>query len=415
MKLISPSHPLIFKVPTDHYRALPIPGIHAKVGDCFVKVTDLPQELENFMNVNPRVPSRSKKGVLSGPVIKGIQDTLSDDPENMAIKNQGVYLLVDSANFKKETGGNGFLTITMSNSDLHGVVNGGHTFAAIQDAIENSDEDEKVNLDRAFVRLHVLQNIEKDKVPEIAEGLNRSKQVDDPSLENLRGHFEKIKRVMKDKQGSDQIAYNMGASGSVYISEVLVFLEMFNCDRFDAKKHPHNLFSRTKTALQFFELDMEKKPSPVNPVLPHLPEILELADKICLLTPQKAKEGIGFQFGRLGKGKNRAGSRVHKDTLLPFLGKKTSYKVPRGWLYPMLSAFRANVNWNIKEGLFTWYKPLDDLLDEVMPDLLEVCVAEHRDNNLKPDMVGKRESSYRQCYDKILLNLLRSGHIRSVS
>jgi len=400
-----------FKVPTDNYRALPIPGLHAKVGDCFVKVSDLPRDLEKFMSVNPRVPSRSKKGVLSGPVIKGIQDTLSDDPENMAIKNQGIYLLVSDADFKKEPGGGGYLTFTMSDPDLHGVVNGGHTFAAIQDALENADEDEKNTLDRAYVRLHVLQNIEKDKVPEIAEGLNRSKQVDDPSLENLRGHFEKIKHVMKDKPGEDQIAYHMGDSGGVYITEVLVFLEMFNCERFDGKKHPNNLFSRTKSALQFFEIDMDKEQSPAELLLPHLPEILTLSDKICLNTPPKAK-AIGFEFGRMGKGKNRAGSKTHRKTMLPFVGKAMTYKVPRGWLYPMLSAIRANVKWNLEEGHFSWYKPLDALLKEVLPDLLEVCVAEHRDNNLKPDMVGKRESSYRQCYDKVLLHLLRSGQIR---
>lgn len=401
-----------FKVPTDEYRTLPIPGIHAKVGDCFIKVTDLPKELENFMKVNPRVPSRTKVGVLSGPVIKGIQDTLTDYPEDMALKNQGIYLLVDTAEFKRETGGEGFLTVKLTSPDLHGILNGGHTFAAIQDEVDNADDDEKLNLERAYVRLHILQNIDMEKVPEIAEGLNRSKQVDDPSLENLRGHFEKIKAILEGKQGSDQIAYHMGDSGSVYITDVLVYLEMFNCERFDARKHPHYFFSRTKSAMQFFEGDIDKNPSPVDLILPRLSEILTLGDKICLKMPKAAKQ-IGFEFGRMGKGKNRAGSKTHKDTFLPFIGEKMSYRVPKGWLFPMLSAFRANVNWSLKDGKFDWYMPLDALLDKIIVDLAEVCVTEHRDNNLKPDMVGKRESSYRQCYDKALLHLLRSGFIKA--
>jgi len=405
--------PLTFRLRTEEYRSLPIPGLHAKLGDCFVKVAEFPEELQHFMRVNPRVPSRSNKGVLSGPVIKGIQDTLSDDPEDMAIKNQGIYLLVDSAEFKKETGGAGVLTVTLTDPDLHGIVNGGHTFAAIRDAIENAEEEELENLDRAYVRLHVLRDIEKDKVPEIAEGLNRSKQVDDPSLENLRGHFEKIRRVMEGQPGAKQIAYHMGGDGSVYITEVLVFLEMFNCERYDARTHPHNMFSRTKTALGFFELDLAKDPSPVDMILPHLPEILTLTDKICLKTPPVARKNVGFEFGRMGTGKHRAGSKTNKDTLLPFLNQTTKYKVPRGWLYPMLSAFRANVKWDLQRKRFEWYKPLDDLLDEVIADLIDVCVAEHRDSNLKPDLVGKRESSYRQCYDKLLLHLLRSGCIRT--
>ena len=51
------------------------------------------------MKVNPRVPNRTQNNVLSGPVVKGITETLTENPEDMAIKNQGIYLLVDDAEF----------------------------------------------------------------------------------------------------------------------------------------------------------------------------------------------------------------------------------------------------------------------------------------------------------------------------
>src|SRR6185295_15071442 len=67
-----PSLPFVFTVPTHEYRSLPIPGLDGtKVGDCFVSVTSLPEELDSFMEVNPRVPNWTQKGVLSGPVVKG--------------------------------------------------------------------------------------------------------------------------------------------------------------------------------------------------------------------------------------------------------------------------------------------------------------------------------------------------------
>ena len=54
------------------------------------------------MEVNPRVPSTTKNGVRSGPVIKGILDTLRDYPDDMALKNQGVFLLLaDDVSFEK--------------------------------------------------------------------------------------------------------------------------------------------------------------------------------------------------------------------------------------------------------------------------------------------------------------------------
>jgi len=78
------------------------------------------------------------------------------------------------------------------------------------------------------VRLHVLQGIDEARVPEIAEGLNRSKQVDDPSLDNLRGVFDNITDVMRGKPGEKAIAYHHGADGEVYITDVVVYLQLFN-------------------------------------------------------------------------------------------------------------------------------------------------------------------------------------------
>jgi hypothetical protein len=403
------SAPFTFKIPTHEYRSLPIPGLDGtKVGDCFVSVTGLPEELGNFMKVNPRVPNRTQKGVLSGPVIRGITETLVENPEDMAIKNQGIYLLVADATFTRVSGGNGELSVTLADPNRHGIVNGGHTYAAIRDAVENAEELELKSLSRAFVRLHILQGIDDSKVAEIAEGLNRSKQVDDPSLANLQGHFNRIREVMAGKPGEHSIAYHQGSDGELYIAEVLVLLEMFNRDRFDRKKHPHYLYSRTKSALEFYQKDLDARPSPLELLVPKLPEILVLSDLIRRETPSAAKR-IGFEFGRMKAGKLRAGAKSHKNIILPFLNSTMSYHVPNGWLYPMLAAFRANVIWDLQRGKFEWKLPLEKLVPKVIDDLVSVCVTEHRDNNLQPDKVGKRESTYVQCYDKVQLYLLESG------
>ena len=292
----------------------------------------LPEELDRFMEVNPRVPNRTQKGVLSGPVIKGITETLIDDPEDMSIKNQGIYLLVQEATFAKSPGGIGQLAITLSDTSRHGIVNGGHTYAAIRDAIENADEQEMENIARAYVRLHILQGIEPSKVAEIAEGLNRSKQVDDPSLANLQGHFERIRDVMQGKPGENAIAYHQGSEGEVYIAEVLVFLEMFNRERFDRKKHPHYLYSRTKSALEFYQKDLELRPSPIDVLVPRLPEILELSDLIRRETPAAAGR-VGFKFGMMKTGKHRAGAKSNRKNIpLVFLNSTMNHRVPNGWL-----------------------------------------------------------------------------------
>lgn len=403
-----------FTIQTPEFRNLPIPGVAGspKVGDCYVRVTDLPERLDQFMKVNPRVPKRTLKGVLSGPVPKAILETLRERPSDMAIKNQGIYLLVAEAAFEKAAGGIGQLTLRLDDPLLHGIVNGGHTYAAIRDAIHTADETEAESVKRAFVRLHILQGIEQDKVAEIAEGLNRSKQVDDPSLANLRGFFDEIKNAMQSEDGEKAIAYNQGDDGQVYISQVLVYLQLFNAERYDGNKHPHSLYRKPAEAHKFFENDLTARDrgqkTAIDLLVPRLPEILRLADEICLRT-QKAAKDSGFEFGRMKLGKKTRAASAGSATALPFINKKIPYRVPKGWLSPMLAAFRANMNWDLSKGRFEWIVPLNKLVPEVIDSLVNVCVVEHRDNNLPPEAVGKRESTYRQCYDKIIINLALKG------
>jgi hypothetical protein len=403
-----------FVLPTAHYHEQAIPGLRASVGSCFVKVTDIPGEFDDFLEVNPRVPNRTRAGVLTGPVIAGIQKTLTDDPEDMAVRNQGMYLLVESAEFLP---GESQLVITMHRQQ-HGIVNGGHTYAAIRDTVTHADEDELQALDRAYVRLHILQGIDEAAVPDIAEGLNRSKQVDDPSLDDLRGLFDAIKDQLRGKPGEEAISYFQGDKGDLYIPEVLVSLQLFNCERYSEEKHPYALYRKPRLAVDAFKEDIQQptKRTPTHLLIPHVHEILSLADLISLHTPQAARRA-SFIFGRMKDrpgAKVRAGSGGHKNTPLPFIGKTMAYRVPRGWLMPMLAGFRANVDWDLPRMRFQWRIPLETLVEEVIDDLVRVCVVEHRDNNNRPEWVGNRESSYRQCYDRVLLHLARRGKLTTV-
>jgi hypothetical protein len=72
------------------------------------------------------------------------------------------------------------------------------TFLAIREAAEDratATEGEYPATWNAHVRLHIMVGIDPDRITDIAEGLNRSLQVDNPSLENPRGTFDEIKKV----------------------------------------------------------------------------------------------------------------------------------------------------------------------------------------------------------------------------
>lgn len=395
-------------VPADDLKLLEIPGVgHAKLGVCYVRVTDLPDSLDDYMEINPRVPSRTKAGVLSGPVVKGILETLRENPHEMVIKNQGIYVLVDEVGFQKTAGARGQLMLTFSDPGRHGIINGGHTYAAIREAIETAEGEEAEALKTAFVRLHIFQGIDADFVPEIAEGLNRSKQVDDPSLSNLQGEFDTIRKVLRGVPGAEQIAYHQGDEGSVYISELLVYLSMFNQNRYDEKRHPNGLYNRQALGLKYFSEDMAGARAYENALIQRLPDFLWLADSIRKLTPAAARHN-NFRFGRAKIGTTeRAGNAKHKGTPLPFIAETVNYRVPNGWVYPMLAAFRANLQLTESGKALVWKMPLAQILPDVIDDLVGVCVSEHKDNNTRPELIGKREAAYSQCYTKMQLFLAK--------
>lgn len=393
---------LRLELPAHDYRSLPIPGfLNAKLGIAYIKVTELPAALDAYMEVNPRVPNRTKKGILAGPVAKGILETLRDTPEEMVLKNQGIYLLVDNANFE-----HGKLQLSFNDVQKHGIVNGGHTYAAIREAVDNASAVELEQLNLAYVRLHIFEGIDKDFVPEIAEGLNRSKQVDDPSLVNLQGEFEIIRRALKGTKGSDSIAYHQGDKGDIYISELLVYLNLFNVRRFSERKHPNALYNRQALGLKYFIEDMTGHKATTLALIERLPDFLWLADSIRKLTPAAARKN-GFRFGALKQvdSNEKPKARKERNVYLPFIAENVQYRVPNGWLYPMLSAFRANLR--LEGATLTWRVPIEQLLPQIIDELVGVCVVEHRDNNMRPELIGKRESAYGQCYTKMQLYLAK--------
>ncbi len=336
------TQPLKITLPALAYAPQTIPGAAGKAGAAYVAASDLPPELEAWLHVNPRLPR------ASGPIVAGIRATLREHPEQMAIKNRGITLLAASVEQTRYG-----LEIQLTDPAKHGIVDGGHTFAAIRQAL-----DEGESIKGAFVKLHIIEGADSSLVPSMAAGLNRSRQVDDPSLANLQGQFEPIRAALAGLP----VSYHQGDSGGIYISEVLVCLEMFNERRWSGNKHPSSLYNRQSLGLRYFAEDMERDNAHMLELISLLPDILRLSAKIKAAMLAKVK------------------------------------KAPKGWLYPVLAAFRANL------AVSGWAIPLDELLPKVIDSLIRVCVWEEREGT-RPERLGKKESVYEQCYTKVQLHL----------
>lgn len=378
-----------------------LPGVEdAFMVSFFIPVVDLPAALDAFMEVNPRVPNRTMKGLLSGPVVADMLSTLRDAPDDFVIKNNGIDILAQDVDYKSGT-----VFATLVDKGLHGIVNGGHTFAAIREAIDTADIAQLETLNRAYVRINIYEGVSADLVAEMAEGRNRSKQVDDSSLMNLSGEFDLIRRALRGTPAETAISYHQGDSGTVYISELLTYLALFDVGRFTDKSHPQRLYNRASLGLKYFKEDLQAGPAQVKRRIQILPNILQLVDRVNLAIPEAAKKG-GFKFGMLNVDGEKAGSKKQRGQILPFTGERTDYRIPKGWTIPIVSAFRANLK-SDSTGNLEWRMNNDELLRATIVNLVAVCLAEHRSHNLRADLVGKRESAYSRCYNVIELYLAK--------
>jgi hypothetical protein len=305
-------------------------------------------------------------------------------------------------------GGRGVVSITMDDPDNHGVVNGGHTFRIIREVADDPECPEPWN---AYVRLHILENVDPDMITELAEGLNRSMQVDNPSLANLQGRFDKIHEHMEAHFGNDPIAYHQGAAGED-IEQVLAYMAMFDLKRFpDRKTHPNGLFGHPKEVLNIFLEDTKGKNGVFETVIPHLHEILILSDRI----QQEGAARTGKLKVTSSKKGNRVGSPRHKDRPAVFIpGETIGGYFPLGFLFPMLAAFRANVSHDAwAKGKFEWLVDPTDLLPEVIDEMADIVKQEFKDNNRLPAEVGRKEAAYRGCYGVVTLELAKRGIVQA--
>jgi hypothetical protein len=398
-----------FSCNVDSFRRQDIPGtLRGKVSTAYVSARELVKKLDfdEWMEVNPRVPKRTRNGVLSGHVINGIWRTLAENPADFVLKNLGLYILAESVDHDR---GSEVMTFTLSDKECHGLCNGGHTYAALRAYAERDDA--ASDLSEAFVRLQIFEGVDSSKVVEIAEGLNRSRQVDDASLDDLRKNFELVKRAMKDQPGADEIGYHMGDLNkeeqpcAYYITEIVRYLMFFNCERYDATRHPYDLYRYQKRTMDLFREDVD---GPMRLVCENAPKILQLWHEVCKALPDAQSGARRYRRmevkprGKDGKA-NTAGSY---RTKLHFIDSEVDCAILNGWIMPMVAAFRADVIWDLDSMTFDWKVDPNEIIPQVIGDFYRIC-AEAHDNGRKPDEVGRDGSIYSQMYDKVDQYLMR--------
>lgn len=364
-----------------------------------LKAKDLPKDLEEWRGINPRDPNKS-----SG-VAKRIAESLQNQPECFLFRNRGLTLLSESVSFNNESN---ILAVEFSDKTMHGLLDGGHTYAVIRETFDSLAEDEKAdsNLNNAYVKLEILEGItSKDETTEIVGARNTSTQVREQSLANLSQHFDVIKDILKNEPYANRIAYKEtefsedGSRKDIDIKEILSYLICFDREGFGDNNHPIIAYSGKSSVLRY--ADAEDNRQRLQKYLPLLPQILVLRDEIYEQMPA-AWNDIGGKFGAL-EGVNR---KKQDSVELPFKNIKTSYAIPSSFIYPILASFRALVKVT-DEGCLWKASPVSFFnkhKKELVGRLVEQALVFRNPNKL-----GKEKTVWQSCYDYVVLTSLKLG------
>lgn len=375
-----------------------------KIGKIYiavVSVKDLPKELEDWRALNPRDPK------LTSGVSKKILETLESQPDLFLLKNRGLTILVDKVAFDNQSN---LLKIEMADKDKNGLLDGGHTFKVIRSFVDALDQDELADIS-AMVKLEILEGVQdRNDVIGIVEARNTSTQVKEQSIEELKDTFAAIKEVLKGKAYEGRIAYKEyelledGSKKDIDIKEILSYLVCFDVESFDKSKHPIKAYSTKAILVDHFssrKKEMEK-------YVKLLPEILELRDAIYLALPdaynKSANDEAGGKFGKLTGVTDTSSKKKMGDVVLEFTGKKSHYRIPSSFIYPVLASFRNLVG--IKNGQCYWKANPIKFFDDLKSDLASRVGGQAKEFR-NPNKLGKDVATWQSCYDAVALEVLR--------
>ncbi|PIR98138.1 MAG: hypothetical protein COT89_00260 [Candidatus Colwellbacteria bacterium CG10_big_fil_rev_8_21_14_0_10_42_22] len=388
----------LIKLPVVSFRkiASPYDDVGARTYVAVVNVKDVPEELEDWRKaLNPRDPK-----ITSG-VAKKIFATLENTPETFFFRNRGITLIANKTRFDNQRN---VLEVEMENESKNGLLDGGHTFRVIREFVDGLSNEELGSFS-AYVRLEIIEGVtDPDEVVNIVESRNTSTQVKEQSLEELRGAYDAIKGVLESKPYAGQIAYKEfelteeGSVKNIDIKEILSYLVCFDVEEFSSDNHPIRAYTTRASVVEHFKRHKER----VMKYIPLLPTILELRDLIYLELP-KSYNKQGGKFGRLTGVTEVTGRKMSKADL-PFLGKESSYRIPNGFIYPVLAAFRNLIKCDSKKC--EWKTDPIKMFDELKDDLAS-RVGEQALEFRNPNKLGKDKATWRACYDSVELALLK--------
>lgn len=357
---------------------------------CYVKLQDVPAKFENWMRTNPRDQK------LTTNVAKEIAKSIENGCKNFHEKNRGIVMSVDKFAFDNKTG---MVKVTLSDPEIHGNIDGGHTLKIILTKQKNNEL-----LFEQYVFFEFFTGI--SSPVELAEARNQSVQVDQRSIEELNRSFEPIKEALKNEGFYGRIAFkqneHVGEKNVIDVREVIAIMNMFNQSLYpkEGDTQPIQSYTGKEASLNRFLRLKDSQDQIVKNMTPIIPDIFNIWEMVETTFADK-----GNTVNRTYRKKKMA-KYVDENTVVGysiFGDRPMNYVLPKGLIFPIVAAFRALVKVDKSTQVYSWVMSPEKIWDKLGGKLINIIMTSSEDLSDSPDAVAKSPNTWDLLYKEILL------------
>jgi hypothetical protein len=348
---------------------------------------------------NARMPNTRKH------IYKRVDESLLNIdclPNSFHLKNLGISINASAvhkiADDKYE--------VELPDVEVHGVLNGGHTLDLIKKRIKDGSIPHS-----QFIKIEVRTGIPDEWLPEIAGGLNTALQVEDMSLDDLKGAFEWMKDDLLLEPYFGAIAWSENDRGEYDARDLVSLATCFHIGLYPNDKgvHPVEAYEKKSKALDTFREDFELNDGEeFKKLRPILKDILLLHDVIQMEFAKYHLKNGGKPRSLKIMDKKPEESKVGFPFV--FSGKQAKERLQTGALYPILAAFRWMVEEDA-EGNYAWRGGFQNVLarwKDTAPELARKTQERSKELGNNSNAIGKSRTHWDTLHQTVAFRDLMS-------
>ena len=323
-------------------------------------------EVLNFSN-EPNVRRVNPKSA----VLKKIEQTLVNQPEMMALRNMGVTTTADSC---KVSGNHIYLNM----KTIDGIINGGHTQHEIGVCKRRG-----VDLSKALVPLRILESrdLTNRDIASISTALNDSSAPQQSTLLEKKGLTANMKAALKPDYCAkiEWVENSMIGIPHISLNEFIMMLNLMDVHTYGG--HSYAKSKRVSKGVKTVVGKVNDEVISYDYLAPIMNDIIELYDTINtsltrMVNPNGRNRIKDIEI--LCESQHRIkeaqfGNKAMTESYTLFTEEPYVYSVSKGYMYVILSAFRANLK-ETPNGVEWVVKDVCEFFRSIERDIWEILV-----------------------------------------